>query len=184
MEHSILFSGHMIDEKDRQTPRFPVNKENEVRTEILNELINETNTNKNQYIGIAGGACGGDIIFHELCEEIGIKSEMYLALPIEEFKNHSVSFAGKEWEDRYDMLIKKIPIHILSIEKRRKAQNDLWNVTNSWMLEKALEIGSNTTKLLALWDGKKGNKNGGTEQMIEVAKKMGVKIKIINITKI
>lgn len=179
MNHSILFTGHMIDKKDRKEPRFPANKEIIVRTEILKHLIKVKDRTKNGLTGIAGGACGGDIIFHELCEDIGIPTEMYLALPIEEFKKSSVSFAGKEWDDRFDKLIKKIPVHILANEKTNNTEKNIWEETNLWMLDQALQIEKENMTLIALWDGKGGDGNGGTEHMINKAK--DAKINIINI---
>lgn len=180
-KHSILFTGHMIDKKDRKKSRFPANKEIMVREEILKYLIQEKKAANNELTGIAGGACGGDILFHELCEDIGIPSEMYLTLPFEEFKKSSVSFAGKEWDQRFDRLTKKITVHILPIEKRDNKKNNIWEQTNLWMLDQALQIEKENMTLIALWDGKGGDGNGGTEHMINTAKAKGAKINIINI---
>jgi len=35
MKHSIVFTGHMIDDNEREVPRFPANKESLVRDEVL-----------------------------------------------------------------------------------------------------------------------------------------------------
>lgn len=184
MNHSILFTGHMIDEKDRDEPRFPASKEKAVRAELRKQLIEEKATTKNLLTGIAGGACGGDILFHELCEEIGISTEIYLAFPVAEYKKRSVSFAGNLWDKRFDKLINKLPVTILPVEKRVNTPNNIWTVTNMWMLENALEVEGKNMTLIALWDYKGGDGNGGTEHMIITAKNKGAKIKIININKI
>lgn len=184
MNHSILFTGHMIDEKDRDEVRFPASKEIAVRTELRKQLIEEKATTKNSLTGIAGGACGGDILFHELCEEIGISTEIYLALPVAEYKKRSVSFAGKLWDKRFDRLINKLPMKILPVEKRANTLTNIWAVTNLWMVENALGVEGKNMTLIALWDYKGGDGNGGTEHMINIAKNKGAKIKIININKI
>ena len=61
----IVFSGHMIDGPGRNNPRFPHTKEKAAREAIEQKLlewaINEAD------LGICGGACGGDIIFAEVC---------------------------------------------------------------------------------------------------------------------
>lgn len=181
MNHSILFTGHMIDKKDRDEPRFPASKEKAVRAELLKQLNEEKATTKNLLTGVAGGACGGDILFHELCEEIGISTEIYLALPVEEYKKQSVSFAGKLWENRFNKLFKKLPVHILPVEKRYSAKNNIWAETNLWMLEHSLEVEGKSMTLIALWDYKGGDGNGGTEHMIKIAEDKGAKIKIIDI---
>ena len=184
MNHSILFTGHMIDEIDRKVSRFPANKEMAVKAELRKQLVEEKESTKNLLTGIAGGACGGDILFHEICEEIGISTEIYLALPVTEYQKRSVSFAGKLWDVRFNSLIKKSPLHILPVEKRYNTTNNIWAVTNLWMLDHALEVEGKNMTLIALWDGKGGDGNGGTEHMINTAKDKGAKIKIININKI
>jgi hypothetical protein len=155
-----------------------------VRAELRKQLVEEKATTKNLLTGIAGGACGGDILFHELCEEIGIRTEIYLALPVAEYKKRSVSFAGKLWDNRFDRLIKKLSVNILPVEKRGNTQNNIWALTNLWMLDHALEVEGKNMTLIALWDYKGGDGNGGTEHMINTAKDKGAKIKIININKI
>lgn len=184
MRHSILFTGHMIDKGDRLDSRFPANKEISVSKEILKQLLSIKETETKELIGIAGGACGGDILFHERCIKIGIDSEMYLALPTEEYKKQSVSFAGEGWEERFDKLINRLTVHILPKEKRSDEKSNIWSMTNEWMLESAFQSPNDNTTLIALWDGKGGDGDGGTEHMIKTAKEKGAKINIININKI
>ena len=184
MKHSILFTGHMIDAKDRADARFPENKENSVREEILKLLLKEKELQKDELIGIAGGACGGDILFHELCAETDIPTEMYLALPIEEFKKASVSFAGAIWEARFEKLIKGLPVHILPDENDNNNSDNIWERSNLWMLNVALKNGGSNMTLMALWDGKGGDGKGGTEHMVEISKEKGARVDIIDITKV
>ncbi len=172
----------MIDAKDRKAPRFPTNKEDEAREAIKNELIQEREKYKDGLVGIAGGASGGDILFHELCQRMNIPSEMYLALPKEEYKKASVSFAGKVWETRFEGLMRKLPTQILLKEKDN--QDSIWERTNLWMLHEALKGGGENMTLIALWDGKGGDGEGGTEHMVRVAKKEGAKTKIIDVNKL
>lgn len=181
MKHFILFTGHMIDEKDRQDARFPAKKERSVRQAIQKQLLKVKKITKNEIKGIAGGACGGDILFHELCAEMEIATEMYLALPVEEFKNASVSFAGRDWEERFDKLTKNLPVNILPAEKNN---DNVWERTNFWLLDTALENGGENMTMIALWDGKGGDGGGGTEHMVKVAKEQRAKINIIDINKI
>jgi hypothetical protein len=173
----------MIDKKNRKNPRFPASKEQEVKAKILMQLTEEKNTALNPLTGIAGGACGGDILFHELCDELEIHSELYLALPPAAYKRQSVSFAGKIWESRFDKLIKKHPTTILPKEIRYNKEKNIWAETNLWILGHVLKTGQSMT-LIALWDGKTGDGKGGTEHMITKVQNKGGKIKIIDINKI
>lgn len=109
----------MIDAEDRPEPRFPAGKERAARKEIWKHLIKEKEVAKDELKGIAGGACGGDILFHELCLELNIPTQMYLAIPIDDFKKASVSFAGEEWDTRFDKLSEKLPVQILPEAKKK-----------------------------------------------------------------
>ena len=182
MLYTILFTGHMIDKKGRENTRFAAAKENEVRQEIKKQILKEKEFATHYVKGIASAACGGDIIFHELCVALEIPTNIYLALQEEDFKRASVSFAGKNWEERFDELVKKIPVNI--VEEEENTKENIWEQTNLWMLEKALENGGEIMSLIALWDGEKGDGAGGTEHMINIAKKSGARINIIDIKKL
>lgn len=180
MKHFILFTGHMIDAPGRPVPRFPAGKEDKVRQEIKLRLLHQQLVATTPLQGIASGACGGDMLFHELCIESGIPSEIYLASPAEEFKKGSVSFAGKNWEDRFDALLEKLPYYELPPAAKGTTMNK-YERTNEWMLEKALSEGGSNLTLIALWDGSGGDGKGGTKDMINMAKEKGAQVEIIDI---
>ena len=182
MLYTILFTGHMIDKEEREEPRFAAAKENGVKEAIRKQLLNETVLAKTAVRGIASGACGGDILFHELCMEYNIPTHIYLALPAAEFKKASVSFAGKNWVERFDELLDKLPVSIILSSTENNKEN-VWEQTNDWMLAKALENGGQNMSLIALWDGEKGDGDGGTEHMIQIAKEKEARINIIDIKK-
>ena len=169
----------MIDAKDRNVPRFPADKENAAREAIRKELKLEKENHKGKLMGIAGGAAGGDILFHELCAELNIPSEVYLALSMEKYKMQSVSFAGQEWESRFDHLTASLPVHILP--GATGGDDSIWERTNLWMLDKALKDGGDQMTLIALWDGKSGDGEGGTEHLLRMAKDASAKTLIIDI---
>jgi hypothetical protein len=171
----------MIDAKDRTNARFPASKEKIVRKEIQKRL-SKLKEKFPYATGIAGGACGGDILFHELCVEMNIHSEIYLALSIAEFKRRSVSFAGKNWDERFDKLTSQLPVHIMpwSLENEK----NVWEQANTWMLNTALKDGGENMALIALWDGKAGDGGGGTEHMVKIAKQEKAIVEIIDINKI
>lgn len=180
MKHFILFTGHMIDAPGRPAPRFPAAKEDKVRQEIKLRLLHQQLVATAPLQGIASGACGGDMLFHELCIELGIPSEIYLASSAEEFKQGSVSFAGKNWEDRFDALLKKLPYYELPPASEGATMNK-YERTNEWMLEIALSEGGSNLTLIALWDGGGGDGKGGTKDMINMAKGKGAQVEIIDI---
>lgn len=179
MEYSILFSGHMIDAPDRTSPRFPPDKEAIVRSIMKAHLMEEKIRWNGVLKGIASGACGGDILFHELCIELGIHSEIYLPLPAAEFKKGSVSFAGRNWDQRFEHLVHQLPVHLLP------AANSALNIyerVNIWMLDIALKNGAENMMLMTVWNKQQGDGNGGTAHMVDVTEKKGGIVKIITPT--
>jgi len=182
MRHTILFTGHMIDAKDREATRFPPEKEMSAREEIKKALVLERKTDRKELKGLAGAAAGGDILFHEVCSEMNIPTEVFLAMPENEFKRTSVAFAGKDWETRFDKLIRTLPVQILTAEKDNRP--GIWDRANTWMLNEALKAGRENMTLIALWDGNAGDDEGGTQHMVQLAKQQDVETKIIEIKKL
>jgi hypothetical protein len=180
MHDTILFTGHMIDAAESENVRFPAGKEDIVRKNVQMYLHRQKDVSKNLR-GIAAAACGGDIIFHEVCIELDIPSQIYLALSLDEFRQISVSFAGRQWEKRFDDLCNALPVHFLP---DYKAVDNVWMSANQWMFDHALQNGTANMELLALWNGEKNGKPGGTQHMIAIAKENNVSIEIIDIDEI
>ena len=186
--YHLLFTGHMIDSPDRKEPRFPPAREEEIREKIKQAVKTEiTNIHTHKIIGIAGGACGGDILFHEVCHELGIRTELYLAIPPEQFVAESVQFAGSNWIDRFYKLYNTLEHHVLSQTKelpnwlKKKEDYSIWERNNLWMLYDSLVCGGADMSLIAVWNGKGGDGDGGTEHMINAAKSRGAEVNVIGI---
>ena len=186
----LLFTGHMIDAPDRETPRFPAGKEQDARQKIREYVEKELAESGGIKYGIAGGASGGDILFHEVCHELGIRTRLYLAISRNEFIQESVAPAGAEWIERFNRLYERQEaqnqVRTLCDSKqlprwlREKPDYNIWQRSNLWMLYNAkADAGSNVT-LIALWDGQEGDGPGGTKDLIERGKKSAVKSLIIN----
>ncbi len=94
---SVLFTGHMIDAADREEPRFPPRAEGAARMAIRESVLQLRDSGGTPMVGIAGGASGGDLLFHEVCAELGVATRLRLALPVEEFIATSVAPAGEGW---------------------------------------------------------------------------------------
>jgi tetratricopeptide (TPR) repeat protein len=188
-EHYLLFTGHMIDKEGREKKRFPPEKEQAAREQIKKAVEAEiAQIGPNVTIkGVAGGACGGDMLFHEVCMELGIQTKMYLALPEEQFKAASVAFAGAGWVDRFHKLYRELPHSTLcDTEKlpswlQGKKGYSIWVRNNLWLLNIALKTGGMHMSLIALWDGKGGDGPGGTEHMVKEARQRGAKVIIIDV---
>lgn len=188
----ILFTGHMIDApgRDPSKRRFPPDKETVAREAVKSALAGLLAHSDGEAAGISGGANGGDIIFHEVCEELGIPTRLYLALPLEEFIRVSVEAAGDEWVRRFRSLYerKKLAGELLGAEHlppppRGSGEGySVWQLNNFWMLSDAIALAAETgaqLALIALWDGRGGDGPGGTEDLVEQARGRGARVHIL-----
>ena len=175
----ILFTGHRLDAPDRATPRFPAAKESQARAMIRAAVANIQAKSVGKLLGLSGGASGGDILFHEVCEELNIPSQMFLVLPKADYIRASVADAGPGWIERFNRLYEKLKVRVLSDSDRlprwlrAKKDYSIWTRSNLWMLHNALAISQDHLTLIALWNGATGDGPGGTEDMVKRAQDRG-----------
>ena len=199
----LVFSGHMIDAPDRKTPRFPAAKESIAREKIKEAVLKEINTGGGVAAGYAGSASGGDILFLEVCAELGIPTRLYLGLQPQLFVTASVMKAGSDWVRRFwdihDEHSRRKQVRVLSGATdvtdqseylpawlRAKPNYNIWQRTNLWILFNALaeacdeKSGDPNVTLIALWDGAGGDGPGGTEDLVQKVEALGARSEIIN----
>jgi hypothetical protein len=172
---SVLFTGHMIDTAERDAPRFPPRAESAARTAIRRSVRELRDAGGTPMVGIAGGASGGDLLFHEVCAELGVATHLRLALPVEEFLAVSVAPAGEGWVERFRQLLKRLGSENIRIMGENDGRNyeDVWSRANLWMVEETVALAPRRT-LLALWDGQGGDGPGGTEHLVSIAPSYGI----------
>ncbi len=179
----LLFTGHMIDAEDRGTPRFPrtAAAEAEARKMIRDAVLKEGELSGAELIGIAGGACGGDILFHEVCEELGIPTQLFLAVARDQFVVESVRHGGPAWVERFNRLCARVPPRELGdstqlpIWLRGRKDYSIWQRNNLWMLFNALALDLPLT-LVALWDKGPADGPGGTRDLVAQVDSRGQKV--------
>jgi hypothetical protein len=196
----LIFTGHMIDAPDRAKPRFPGGKEDVARRKIREAVEAEMKLGGGVSYGVAGGACGGDIIFHEVCAELGIPTHLYLAVPTGLYVNASVRKGGPDWVQRFRDLYTRLSnqglVRVLNqMEEEPKDQKEylpswlrskkdynIWQRVNLWMLHNALTAGGDDcVTLIALWDCEPtGDGPGGTSDLVQKVEKRGAKAIVIN----
>lgn len=196
----LIFTGHMIDAPDRAKPRFPADKEDVARQKIKEAIAEEMKHGGGVSFGIAGGASGGDIIFHEVCFELGIPTHLYLAMPTGLYVNASVRKAGPNWVQRFRDLHTRLSneglVRTLSVMEeepkdqkeylpswlRSKKDYNIWQRNNLWMLHNALTAGGDDcVTLIALWDCEPtGDGPGGTSDLVQKVERRGAKAIVIN----
>ncbi len=184
----LVFTGHRIDAPDREAPRFPPRAEGKARAMIRDAVAAELEGVDGDVIGYAGGASGGDILFHEVCEELGVATRLFLAGPRDDYVRASVQEAGPDWVRRFDQLHARLESQTRVLSDRlelprwlRSAPDySIWQRNNLWELENGLMHGSASTTLVALWNGEPGDNAGGTEDMVRMAQERGARTVILD----
>jgi hypothetical protein len=166
----VLFSGHMIDAPDRQTPRFPPNKEPVAASAIADALSKIAATRGD--LAICGGACGGDLLFAEACLARGMRLELYIPFQEPTFLANSVDFAGGDWHDRYVAAKSKATLHVMPDELGPlPAGENPYERNNQWMLEQAARFGGEKIAFISLWNGLGGDGPGGAQHLMDEARR-------------
>jgi hypothetical protein len=187
----LLFTGHMIDAPGRKPPRFPADKVEVARQKINEAIAAEQQISGGIAYGVAGCASGGDIIFHQVCEAMGIQTRIFLALPRELYVRESVAPAGPQWVEEFNRLIRSRQVRVLGDSTdlpawlQEKPDYNIWQRNNLWNLHNALAaVGGENVTLIALWNCATGDGPGGTADMVNKARDRGAKTIILDTNKI
>ena len=176
----FLFTGHMIDAPERETTRFPKEKEPAAVDAIRNQLTALGAGPED--LALCGGACGGDLIFAEAALELKLHLEVRIPFDFPEFLQNSVSFAGDNWQERFYQ-VKQNPnttLLIMPDELGQLPENaNPYERNNLWQLYSALSWGAEKVHCLCLWDGKGGDGPGGTKHMHDAVKQRSGQVHVL-----
>jgi len=179
----FLFSGHMLDAADRDSPRFPAQKVSMAEEKIL-AVLKKLGAGPND-LALTQGACGGDLLFTEACQELGVHVQWLQPFKEPEFIERSVIKCGESWRDRYNICKKDLigPVRSAPMELGNLSQNVedgySYERCNLWLLYTALSYGIDNVHFISLWDGKGGDGPGGTADMYEQIKSRTGNVSII-----
>lgn len=178
--HPVVFSGHMIDASGRSHPRFPPDKE-EVAREAIRDKVGEIKAAAEkeegvELLGIAGASDGGDLLFHEACHELGIRTHVLLPVPELVYRATALSRQASRWAERYHAALRRAKeVHTLARNLTMpgwlatRPDYDTWQRSNRWILNHAwAETTTDPPRVtvLALWDGQLGDGRGGVADMV------------------
>ncbi len=167
-----VFSGHMVDAPDRPAPRFPASLIGRVSAAIHDAIVQH-----GVEIGVAGAACGGDILFLEAMQGLGKETIIVLPHPAEAFRKVSVTESGgEEWGRRFDAVISNATEVIVLAPHLGEdlAYQFQGAVMAGIALQRARAIDGHAIGL-ALWDGQQGGV-GGTGAVVEEWAARGIEV--------
>ncbi len=175
----FLFTGHMVDRLDRETPRFPPEMEGVVALRML-ETLKGLDAGPRD-LGLCGGAAGGDLIFAEACLGCDVPFEVLLPQAEEAFLADSVEPSGTGWEERYRRAVEAAEsVEVLPDGYLDDAELGLYGRHGRWLLERATRWGTGRLELVALWDGRPGDGSGGTADVVATVREMTERIHVIS----
>ena len=160
------------------------NREEQAR-KLIRERLRALRRPNHEIEAFASASPGADILFHEVCDELGIKS--IVCLPFSPNVYSREVFGGLvDWRNRF---IKLCNAHeVLTLTSRSGLPSwligtevDPWERGNQWVFEHGLTRDADTVRLLVLWDGASSNEAGGTDHMVNIAERAGnVEVEIID----
>ncbi len=187
----LMFSGHRIDRpaghlRDARFPRTD-HAENVARQLIYDAVKQEVGEKTGETLGVASGACGGDILFHEVCAELGVRTELFLPVSESIFQCESVEGGGPGWVSRFQELRERVPLRVLQATLAfpswlaSKADYRIWKRGNLWITSHALAAGASRQTLIALLNDERGQEgDGGTKDMVAMARERGIKCVLLD----
>lgn len=178
-ERALLFVGHMIDLPGRPSARFPADRERVAGKAIADAVSAARQGVSGAVAGIASGARGGDLLFHDACRLYGLETWMVLPFPPEDFIKTSVAgIPRSNWEERFWSTWGALDTAHREIVHPR-ADNGAYAACNRRMLALANELASDVL-LIAYWDGEGGDGPGGTAWYVDTVKRSGGKVEVID----
>lgn len=170
----VVFRGHMLD-KPGDPRRLSQDKVQHVRQQI-GDFLDGLDTKPLK--GFSSAACGSDLIFLEEMRKRGINVQIVLPFPVEKFKNNSVSFAGPDWRERFDIAIDNAGHPPMIASQHRPEQAGIvYTYANQILLGRAMNDAERldaSVQSLVVWDGRKNKFAGGVSGLVNRSKQLGI----------
>ncbi len=178
----VAFTGHMLDRPGRKHSRFSPDTEEDVKNAICGVL-----ERINPGIGYSSAACGSDILFLECMHERRAETNIVLPFVFEDFMRTSVEFAGRGWAERAQRALSKSTQVLMATEGKYAGDDLLFDYANRIIMGKTIlrsELLETDPVLVAVWDGRKSRKTGGTYDFIKTWEDKKFPVEIIDINRI
>lgn len=173
----LAYFGHRVDAPDRDVPRFPAE-----RTGAVRRAIHERLRGQGQLHGFGSAADGADLLFVSELASLGQTATIVLPYPDADFVRTSV--AG-DWKRDFETVLKKVG-RAEPLCAERPADDALpaaLTETNLEIMRRALAFArtlEETAVVCAVWDGKSGDGPGGTSEAVELWRRAGYPVDVVD----
>jgi len=169
----MIFAGHMVDLPGRPAPRFPDAAAEGVKTRIRAHV-----SRLGDIVAFASAACGSDILFLEAILENGGRAHVVLPYDQHRFVADSVDIIpGGNWKARFDAVLARAS-SVTTVSMQKLPLGGVSYVHANKVLVGMALLQSDrfvtTVAPLAVWDGKRGDDEGGTASMVDLWKDLGL----------
>ncbi len=175
----VMFTGHMIDQHARATPRFPPALEASVYAAIREQLSTV------RPVAIYGSAaCGTDLICLEAMRDLGGETHIVLPFPADEFHRVSVDFAGADWSQRFDRALLAADSITIASDHRARGSTSTFEYANlilSGMGRLRAQMLQTGLLGLAIWDHRSVAHAGGAASLVRLWEERGVDIQHVDL---
>ncbi|MGH3913430.1 MAG: hypothetical protein ACRDTC_08470 [Pseudonocardiaceae bacterium] len=173
----VVASGHLIDAPDRKELRFPPHAEPAVTAQIR-QLLERWSIGSRDLV-VTGGARGADLIAAEQALARGANVTLLLAFPPEEFIERSVILPDSDWSARFEAVRERATTLVATEVFGPAGEESPYVRTNRWLLDhaQALDV---PMRAIAVWDGRTGDKAGGTADFVAQARRREVAVTVVN----
>ena len=175
----LVFTGNMVDQAGRATPRFPASLEPAVARAIDHAI-----SVIRPLAAYGSAACGADILCLERVHASGGEIHVVLPFPPEEFRRTSVDVVPGEWGVRFDRLLEVA--HSVTITSDHRATGSLAtfeyaNLVLTGLGQLRAQLLDTTLRGLAVWDCGGGGARGGSASVVSLWEARGVPIEHVNL---
>jgi hypothetical protein len=178
----LLFSGHMIDRRDREVPRFPTAAEASAAAGLAQAL--DALQAGPRDLAFSQAAAGSDLLFLEACRQRHVRCRVLLPFDEAEFIERSVlpSVDGTRWRERYFAATGAAEEKRIMPEQLGPLPEgaDPFERCNQWLLESALAAGESKVRFITIWNGEHGDGPGGTAHLVQEAARRGIPMRWID----
>jgi class 3 adenylate cyclase len=162
----VMYTGHMIDQRARATPRFPVALEGVVAAAVRKQLAA-----LRPLAAYGSAACGSDILCLEAMREVGGETHIVLPFPAEEFHRVSVDFASGGWGERFERALAAADSVTVTSDHRARGSSATFEYANlvlTGMARLRAQALQADLRGLAVWDGKASAGGAGAAALVRI----------------